>query len=101
MAWQSLLAQRCVLRTLAHRPDTRAPGVCGAPQVRSASPLRVLLYALWSRRSRLASARGGFPMGFMSVVNRKGMGDHAGAAPAVRDPWPVEREDTDAIGWSG
>src|SRR5712691_9451181 len=59
MAWESLLAQRCVPRTLAHRPDTRAPGVFGAPRVRSASPLRVLLYAFWSRRSRLASARRG------------------------------------------
>src|SRR5262249_43130211 len=37
--WHSSLslAQRCVPHTLAHRPDTRAPGVFGAPQVRSAS----------------------------------------------------------------
>src|SRR2546430_11431938 len=55
----ALLAPRGVPRTLAHRPDTRAPGVFGAPRVRSASPLRVFLYAFWSRRSRLASARGG------------------------------------------
>src|SRR6266700_4148482 len=59
MAWSSLLAQRGVPRTLAHRPDTRAPGVVGALRVRSASPLRGLLYAFWRRRSRLASARGG------------------------------------------
>src|SRR5207237_10169995 len=39
--------------------DTRTPGVVGAPRVRSASPLRGLLYAFWRRRSRLASARGG------------------------------------------
>src|SRR5262249_27070864 len=50
---------RGVPRTLAHRPDTRAPEVFGAPRVSSASPLRVFLYAFWSRRSRLASARGG------------------------------------------
>ena len=55
----ALLAPRGVPRTLAHRPKTRAPEVFGAPRVRSASPLRVLLYAFWSRRSRLASARGG------------------------------------------
>src|SRR5262252_6215105 len=55
----ALLAPRGVPRTLAHRPDTRAPEVFGAPRVRSASPLRVLLYAFWSRRSRLASAKGG------------------------------------------
>src|SRR5215813_1396610 len=54
-----LLAPRGVPRTLAHRPDTRAPEVCGAPRVRRASPLRVFLYAFWSRRSRRASARGG------------------------------------------
>src|SRR5215471_5997157 len=54
-----LLAPCGVPRTLAHRPDTRAPEVFGAPRVRSASPLRVLLYAFWSRRSRRASARGG------------------------------------------
>src|SRR5262245_25172086 len=59
MAWQSLLVQRGVPRTLAYRPDTRAPGVVGALRVRSASPLRGLLYAFWSRPSRLASARGG------------------------------------------
>ena len=40
-------------------------------------------------------------MGFMSGVNRERMGDHAEAAPAFRDPWPVEREETDAIGWRG
>ena len=97
----ALLAPRGVPRTLAHRPDTRAPEVFGAPRVRSASPLRGLLYAFWRHRSRLASARGGFPMGFMSGVNRERMGDHAEAAPAFRDPWPVEREDTDAIGWNG
>jgi hypothetical protein len=62
VAWESLLAQRCVPRTLAHRPDTRAPGVFGAPRVRSASPLRVLLYAFWSHRLRLASVRGGAHM---------------------------------------
>jgi hypothetical protein len=55
----ALLAPRGVPRTLAHRPDTRAPEVFGAPRVRSASPLRGLLYAFWRRRSRLASARGG------------------------------------------
>ena len=33
-----------------------------ACRMRSASPLQVLLYALWSRRSRMASTRGGFPM---------------------------------------
>src|SRR5215510_9966454 len=54
-----LLAPRGVPRTLAPRPDTRAPEVFGAPRVRSASPLRVLLYTFWSRRSRRASARGG------------------------------------------
>src|SRR5215470_1403761 len=94
MAWESLLVQRGVPRTLAHRPDTRAPGVFRAPRVRSASfpatkwaeggqfngppsprrrrrrapsltgalPLGILLYAFWSRRSRLASARGGAHM---------------------------------------
>src|SRR4029453_5658859 len=55
----ALLAPRGVPRTLAHRPKTRAPEVFGAPRVRSASPLRVLLYAFWSRRARVASARGG------------------------------------------
>src|SRR5207249_2661001 len=55
----SLSLHSVVFRALAHRPDTRAPGVVGALRVRSASPLRGLLYALWSRRSRLASARGG------------------------------------------
>src|SRR6266849_2322519 len=79
--------------------DARAPGVVVAPRVRSASPLRGFLYAFWSRRSRLASARGGFPMGFMSVVNRERTGDHAGAAPAFRDTWPEYREDTDSIGF--
>ena len=55
----ALLAPRGVPRTLAHRPDTRAPEVFGAPRVRSASPLRVLLYAFWRRRSRLVSAMRG------------------------------------------
>src|SRR5262245_60117401 len=69
---------------LAHRPDTRAPEVVGAPRVRSASsprlrrrsapsltgalPLRVLLYAFWSRRSRLASARGGTHIDILHAV---------------------------------
>src|SRR2546426_12044585 len=68
MAWSSLLAQRCVPRTLAHRPDTRAPGVFGAPRVRSASPPRGLLYAFWRRRSRLASARGGAHIDLLHAV---------------------------------
>src|SRR5438552_481942 len=68
MAWSSLLAQRCVPRTLAHRPDTRAPGVFGAPRVRSASPLRGLLYAFWRRRSRLASARRGVHIDILHAV---------------------------------
>src|SRR5881296_151129 len=80
----ALLAPRGVPRTLAHRPDTRAPEVFGAPRVRSASsprlrrrrgasltaplPLRGLLYAFWSRRSRLASARGGAHIAILHAV---------------------------------
>ncbi len=44
-----------MLRTLAPRHAARAPGVCGAPRRRSASPLWALLYAFWSRWSRRAS----------------------------------------------
>src|SRR5215470_15241915 len=63
-----LLAPRGVPRTLAHRPDTRAPAVFGAPRVRGASPLRGLLYAFWSRRSRRASARGGAHIDILHAV---------------------------------
>ena len=63
-----------------------------APRVRGASPLRGLLYAFWGRRSRLASARGGFPLGCMSVVHWEWTGDHATAAPARRDRSPSYRE---------
>src|SRR5712692_3268769 len=55
MAWESLLVEGGVLRTLAPRHAARAPGVCGAPRRRSASPLWALLYAFWSRWSRRAS----------------------------------------------
>jgi hypothetical protein len=52
----SLSLHSVVFRGRAHRPDTRAPGVFEAPRVRSTSPLWVLLYTFWSRRSRMASA---------------------------------------------
>ena len=52
-------------------------------------------------RIRYEEAGSGFPLGCRSVVNRERTGDHPGAAPAFRDPWPEERKDTAAIGWRG